>query len=702
MSSKNSQSSSSRRRERERRADRSKSPRSSKKDGRRKHDDSSSKNEIQKGIEKAKNRLKSSLNEAIDSGSSLEYSQAIRLRQEKQDASEILDSVSRHAAIERIEEPGFKPCSFKSDADSARMSSTTTKSSENTTNLFTSSSTTHHDRAIRFPLAHEKLSEDPEARNQRCYSRYTISAIEILMIYRRLFSFLIQNVRHYSLESSNNYKNVRVRFAPSPTGQLHLGSLRTALFNYLFAKKYGGSFLLRIEDTDRDRLVEGTQNEFENVLAYFGLSLDEGPSIDGNFGPYVQSERYQIYKNEVERLIEENKAYKCFCSVERLDILRRKALNEKKIPRYDRHCRNLSKEEIVAREKNGEIPVVRFKYDAGEMSFKDIVFGVYSTSWDEVDFIILKRDGFPTYHFANVVDDHYMEISDVIRGSEWLLSTPKHLKLYETFNWKEPRFTHLPLITEDGKNKLSKRKSHAFVSYYTNLGYLPLAVLNFLLRNGSGIKGYNLHKLYTIDEMVANFDQNLIGRSTFMLDLKELDRYGRMAFQASNFEKDLLPCIQKQFSLLPETTKTSINPQLLTSSYFNKVISFLHLNEEKFCKMSDITTEKIVKYFQDDDIKKVLKILKKLLDYSKLDRNKINYEQIKLLAKEEKEDFSAGKITTIFRLAIIDNISGPPIHELVKFFGTEEISTRLEKMVFNLEGYLNNYDDVKKKKCEAA
>nr|CAD2170379.1 unnamed protein product [Meloidogyne enterolobii] len=609
-----------------------------------------SKNEIQKGIEKAKNRLKSSLNEAIDSGSSLEYSQGIRLRQEKQDASEILDSVSRHAAIERIEEPGFKPCSFKSDADSARMSSTTTKSSENTTNLFTSSSITHHDRAMfgplwaskqiaeksknkkevvkkrdkdenkeenkkeeatvlasRFPLAHEKLSEDPEARNQRWlelfrerrrmaiegifYSRYTtISAIEILMIYRRLFSFLIQNVRHYSLESSNNYKNVRVRFAPSPTGQLHLGSLRTALFNYLFAKKYGGSFLLRIEDTDRDRLVEGTQNEFENVLSYFGLNLDEGPSIDGNFGPYVQSERCEIYKNEVERLIEKNKAYKCFCSVERLDILRRKALNEKKIPRYDRHCRNLSKEEVVAREKNGEIPVVRFKYDAGEMSFKDTVFGVYSTSWDEVDFIILKRDGFPTYHFANVVDDHYMEISDVIRGSEWLLSTPKHLNLYEAFNWKEPRFTHLPLITEDGKNKLSKRKSHAFVSYYTNLGYLPLAVLNFLLRNGSGIKEYNLHKLYTIDEMITNFDQNLIGRSTFMLDLKELDRYGRMAFQASDFEKDLLPCIKKQFSLLPETTKTSINPQLLTSSYFNKVISFLHLNEEKFCKMSDITT----------------------------------------------------------------------------------------------------------------
>uniref|UniRef100_A0A914LG86 Nondiscriminating glutamyl-tRNA synthetase EARS2, mitochondrial n=1 Tax=Meloidogyne incognita TaxID=6306 RepID=A0A914LG86_MELIC len=362
----------------------------------------------------------------------------------------------------------------------------------------------------------------------------------------------------------------RARF-PCRTCIQEEGSLRTALFNYLFAKKYGGSFLLRIEDTDQDRLVEGTQNEFENVLSYFGLNLDEGPSIDGNFGPYVQSERCEIYKNEVERLIEENKAYKCFCSVERLDILRRKALNEKKIPRYDRHCRNLSKEEIVAREKNGEIPVVRFKYDAGEMSFKDTVFGVYSTSWDEVDFIILKRDGFPTYHFANVVDDHYMEISDVIRGSEWLLSTPKHLKLYEAFNWKEPRFTHLPLITEDGKNKLSKRKSHAFVSYYTNLGYLPLAVLNFLLRNGSGIKEYNLHKLYTIDQMITNFDQNLIGRSTFMLDLKELDRYGRMAFQASDFEKDLLPCIKKQFSLLPETTKTSINPQLLTSSYFNKV-----------------------------------------------------------------------------------------------------------------------------------
>ncbi|KAL7078234.1 hypothetical protein ACQ4LE_001868 [Meloidogyne hapla] len=525
------------------------------------------------------------------------------------------------------------------------------------------------------------------------------------MIYQQLFSYLIRNVRHFSLKSINNYANVRVRFAPSPTGQLHLGSLRTALFNYLFAKKYGGSFLLRIEDTDRDRLVEGTQNEFENVLSYFGLNLDEGPSIGGNFGPYTQSERCEIYKNEAERLITMDKAYKCFCSIERLDILRRKALNEKKIPHYDRHCHNLSKEEINAREKNGEIPVVRFKYDSGEMSFKDTIFGVYYTKWDEVDFIILKRDGFPTYHFANVVDDHYMEISDVIRGSEWLLSTPKHLKLYEAFNWKEPRFTHLPLITEDGKNKLSKRKSTAFVSYYTNLGYLPLAILNFLLRNGSGIKEYNSHKLYTINQMITNFDENLIGRSTFMLDLKELDRYGRMAFQNADFEKDLIPSIKQQFSLLQEINKTSINPQLLNSNYFNKIISFLRLNEETFCKMSDITTgdfrfffmipnssEKIINYFKD--VKKALKIINKLLEYSKL--NKIKFEEIKNLGKEE--ECSHGKITTLFRLAVIDNISGPPIHELVEFFGIEEISRRLEKMIYNLEEYIND-DNIKK--CEA-
>ncbi|KAF7639955.1 tRNA-synt_1c domain-containing protein [Meloidogyne graminicola] len=207
----------------------------------------------------------------------------------------------------------------------------------------------------------------------------------------------VQNFRNFSVKSTFDASQIRVRFAPSPTGQLHLGS-----------------FLLRIEDTDRDRLVEGTQNEFENVLSYFGLNLDEGPSIGGNFGPYIQSERCEIYKNEIERLLEMNKAYKCFCSVERLDILRRKALNEKKLPCYDRHCRNLSKEEVDAREKNGEIPVVRFKFDAGEMSFKDTVFGDYYTSWSEVDFIILKRDGFPTYHFANVVDDHYMKISGIL------------------------------------------------------------------------------------------------------------------------------------------------------------------------------------------------------------------------------------------------------------------------------------------------
>jgi glutamyl/glutaminyl-tRNA synthetase len=323
--------------------------------------------------------------------------------------------------------------------------------------------------------------------------------------------------------------DVRVRFAPSPTGKLHLGGLRTALFNFLFARKHGGSFILRIEDTDVARTIPGCAEKFEEILDGFGLRRDESPLVGGEYGPYVQTQRKDLYGEAAQRLIESGHAYRCFCTSERLEILRKNAFRKQEIPRYDNRCRSLSKEESAARERDAQPYVIRFKFNRETVKFNDIVFGENVQTADEGDFIIIKSDGLPTYHFANVVDDQFMKISHVIRGAEWIPSCPKHIKLYESFKWTPPTFLHLPLITKDGHKKLSKRDNSAFVEYYTQEKvYLPLAILNYLLRNGSGLRDYKNDYCYSLEEMIKNFDENTIGTRDFMTDKNSLEKYGRL------------------------------------------------------------------------------------------------------------------------------------------------------------------------------
>ncbi|KKT16064.1 MAG: Glutamate-tRNA ligase [Parcubacteria group bacterium GW2011_GWF2_43_38] len=268
---------------------------------------------------------------------------------------------------------------------------------------------------------------------------------------------------------------VRVRFAPSPTGELHLGSARTALYNYLFAKKNDGKFIMRLEDTDQERLVEGSLKRMLGGLAWLGLTWDEGPDIGGPYVPYIQSERLPIYKKQADELINQGGAYYCFCSAQRLEVLRRVQEAEKQITKYDRACLNLKPEEIKAK-LEAKLPyIVRLKIPAGQTIFNDLIRGqikVDNTSLD--DSVLLKSDGFPTYHLANVVDDHLMEITHVIRGEEWLPSTPKHLLIYQGFGWSTPEFAHLPNVLNEKKTKLSKRKDGeaVWVQTYQAQGYL--------------------------------------------------------------------------------------------------------------------------------------------------------------------------------------------------------------------------------------
>ncbi len=277
-------------------------------------------------------------------------------------------------------------------------------------------------------------------------------------------------------------KQVRVRFAPSPTGYLHVGGLRTALYNFLFAKHHGGKIILRIEDTDQSRKVEGAVENLIETLRWAGVVYDEGPDRNGGFGPYIQSQRLSLYQQYAKQLIGSNKAYYCFCSSERLDEVRKKQIALKQSPSYDRHCRDLSSAESEKRVAAGDRYVVRMKVPLdGEMTFEDVIRGKVTIAYKILDDqVLIKSDGFPTYHLAVVVDDHLMGITHIIRGEEWLSSVPKHILLYQYFGWELPEYVHLPLLLNPDKSKLSKRQGDVAVEDYRAKGYLKEAIVNFI------------------------------------------------------------------------------------------------------------------------------------------------------------------------------------------------------------------------------
>ncbi len=277
--------------------------------------------------------------------------------------------------------------------------------------------------------------------------------------------------------------NVRTRMAPSPTGEYHIGHIRTVLFNYAFAKAFKGKFIIRIEDTDRERFVEGAVDRILDVIKDYGLGWDEGPRIGGEFAPYVQSERLDLYKKYAIQLVNSGHAYYCFCTPERLDVLR-KEQQEQKMPvtKYDKHCSHLSKDEISTRLTKGEQYVIRLKVPENtQIDFHDEVLGDLSINSNDIDdTVLLKSDGYPTYHLAVVIDDHLMHISHVMRGIDWLPSTPKHVLLYRAFGWESPKLIHLPNLKEKGDNKkLSKRFGSVFAISFLEEGYLPEALINF-------------------------------------------------------------------------------------------------------------------------------------------------------------------------------------------------------------------------------
>jgi len=318
--------------------------------------------------------------------------------------------------------------------------------------------------------------------------------------------------------------SVRVRIAPSPTGDPHVGTAYMALFNMIFARHHKGKFILRIEDTDRSRSRPEYEENIYKALNWCNISWDEGPDVGGPYGPYRQSERFDIYKKHCYDLLNNGKAYKCFCTAEELDERRELAAKQQN-PRqgYDRRCRNLSESEIQEREKAGKEFVIRLKLPlSGEGYYDDAIKGRSTFPWADIDDqILLKSDGFPTYHLANVVDDHLMEITHVIRGDEWMTSTPKHVYLYEAFGWQAPIFMHMPLLLgKDGK-KLSKRKNPTSIFFYRDSGYLPEAFINFLTLMGYSMPGDR--EIYPLEDILNEFDATRIGVSGAVFDTQKLD-----------------------------------------------------------------------------------------------------------------------------------------------------------------------------------
>lgn len=406
---------------------------------------------------------------------------------------------------------------------------------------------------------------------------------------------------------------VRTRFAPSPTGYVHIGSLRTSLFSFLFARHNGGKHILRIEDTDQNRLVEGAVENLVTVLHQLGVEFDEGYYYNpasgavaerGDLGPYVQSKRLGIYDAHARELLEKGKAYYCYCSAERLDEVRQEQIALKKPPMYDRHCRHLSPEEREQLDAEflaaGKRPVMRMAIpETGQTVIHDLVYGDITYDHRTLDDqVLIKSDGFPTYHFAVVVDDHEMHITHVIRGEEWIPSTPKHLLLYEAFGWEPTQFAHLPLILNPDKSKLSKRQGDVAVEDFLRKGYLPEALLNFVAFLGWNPK--TEQELFSLDELIRDFDLAKVNKASPVFDLQKLDWVNAQYIKSKTsveLAALLIPYWQAAGFLTTGEVYTAplLNGATLSPTYLEQIAA---VEKERLKKLSDIA-ERTNYFFQE-------------------------------------------------------------------------------------------------------
>ncbi len=485
-------------------------------------------------------------------------------------------------------------------------------------------------------------------------------------------------------------KRVRTRFAPSPTGYMHIGNLRTALFEYLIAKHEGGDFILRIEDTDQGRLVEGATDIIYDTLKTVGLQHDEGPDVGGDHGPYVQSERLPMYKKYAEELVELGGAHYCFCSEEEIERQRKEAESLGISFKYDDPCKHISLEEAKARVAAGEPYVIRQTIKGNmETYFDDEVYGRIEVDSDVLDEqILIKSDGFPTYNFANIIDDHQMEISHVVRGNEYLSSTPKYNLIYQAYGWDIPTYVHVPPVMKDEHHKLSKRNGDASFQDLVAKGYLPQAILNYIALLGWSPE--TEQEIYTLDELIKVFNISRISKSPAIFDIDKLTWMNGVYLRNMSVDefyeliKDILKeCIHREVDL--HTVAKILQPRIDTLAQIKESIDFIDELPEYECTMYVHKKMKTTLEIALTALKAARTALADLQDWS----SEESVHEL-LLALPKQLEMKNGQLLWPVRTAITGKQFTPGgAIEIAYILGKEETLARIDKGIEKLEAALN-------------
>ncbi len=489
--------------------------------------------------------------------------------------------------------------------------------------------------------------------------------------------------------------SVRLRFAPSPTGYLHIGGLRTALYCYLYANKNGGKYILRIEDTDQSRFVEGAMENLIDSLLWAGVKHDEGVFVEegkivqkGEYGPYIQSERLEIYKKHIKQLIDNGHAYYCFCTKERLDSVRDKQREEGKTPMYDKHCMNLSKEEVESKIASGEEYVIRLKVPQNkDITFNDLVKGTITINSSEVDDqVLIKSDGFPTYHFAVVVDDHLMGITHAVRGEEWLTSTPKQKLIYDYLGWNMPTYIHLPTVLNKDKKKLSKRQGDVATSDFKNKGYLPEALINYLALVGWSPK--DNQEIFSLDELVREFDFDRVSKTGGIFDVDKLNWVNNHYIKESSPEriaKLAIPAIINSGLMTKEDTEEKFEWLVQVTdalkerlNYVNEIVNHMNIFFGDTVKFETSEVEDIVKA---DHVKNLLEVF--VEELNSVDEVTLEFAKGIFNVLKAKTGVKGKNLFMPVRCAVTGQQHGPEMDKILIALGKNKILNRL-KYVINL------------------
>lgn len=473
-------------------------------------------------------------------------------------------------------------------------------------------------------------------------------------------------------------KITRTRFAPSPTGFLHVGGLRTALYAYLWAKKHFGKFILRIEDTDRTRLVQGATENIIEALQWAGIDFDEGPGKPGLCNSYIQSERLPLYQKYSQQLIDSGHAYFCFCSAERLEMVRNRQIALKLPPAYDKSCRNLSAVEIAQKKIEHASWVIRMKVpEVGEITFNDIIRGDVTFNYKNVDDqVLMKSDGFPTYHLAVVVDDHDMQISHVIRGEEWLSSTPKHILLYQYFGWQAPEFAHLPLMLNPDRSKLSKRQGDVAVEDYREKGYLPEALVNFI-----AFLGWNpgdTREIFSLSELVQEFSLDRVGKSGAVFNVEKLNWLNQqyiLKMPSDAILKHLRPVLENKgfIGLSDEYVKQIIE---LLKDRVTFISDYVIHGSEFFGAPQTYDEAFKAKCWKSETSEYMNSLLHEFMNLSVFDAASI---ELALRDFAKSKDIGAGSLIQPMRLAIAGLGQGANLFQVMAIIGKNEVAARIKK-----------------------